>query len=552
MSESAAGGEQDQRNRQALAAALAATTQVAIAPTASVEYRSHGLVLVIGPRDEAIAAAQRLAGQSLAPCVLATDGAEGAQDSFPVLQTGGHAVRLEGYLGQFQVIAEGASGPVNLARALAPDREYFDLVLDLGSEPLVGVDLTPFGYYASCGNADALEQALQELPDMVGEFEKPRYFEYDPDICAHGRSGLKGCTRCLDTCPTGAITSLHELIQVDPYLCQGGGVCATACPTGAIIYAYPKPADLLNRLRRLLRSYRDQGGTDPVLLFFDSENGAPLVRERETSLAGRIIPIEVEELGSVGLDAWLCCLAFGARGVLLLDTPQVPERVRSELCEQIDLASAILRGLGYAAAIRLVSGGEIGPGTQALSLENAMRDIPLAGFLGSNRKRDSLYYALDHLRTHAPAAADPIPMPDASPFGAIRVDEQACTLCMACVSVCPASALSDGVDKPQLGFIEANCVQCGLCDVACPENAITLLPRLLLDRDKRMTRRVLNEEEPFHCVVCGKPFATMSVIERMQDKLRGHWMFQDADARRRLQMCQDCRVKDMFESENRL
>ncbi len=121
---------------------------------------------------------------------------------------------------------------------------------------------------------------------------------------------------------------------------------------------------------------------------------------------------------------------------------------------------------------------------------------------------------------------------------------------MACVSVCPASALSDGVDKPQLGFIEANCVQCGLCDVACPENAITLLPRLLLDRDKRMTRRVLNEEEPFHCVVCGKPFATMSVIERMQDKLRGHWMFQDADARRRLQMCQDCRVKDMFESEN--
>jgi hypothetical protein len=35
----------------------------------------------------------------------------------------------------------------------------------------------------------------------------------------------------------------------------------------------------------------------------------------------------------------------------------------------------------------------------------------------------------------------------------------------------------------------------------------------------------------------------------MQEKLKGHWMFQDANALRRLQMCEDCRVKDMFQHE---
>jgi hypothetical protein len=71
----------------------------------------------------------------------------------------------------------------------------------------------------------------------------------------------------------------------------------------------------------------------------------------------------------------------------------------------------------------------------------------------------------------------------------------------------------------------------------------------LYDREQRRTSRVVNEEPPFHCIACGTPFATRSVIERMTAKLTGHWMFQDDKARRRLQMCGDCRVRDMFEDE---
>jgi hypothetical protein len=52
-------------------------------------------------------------------------------------------------------------------------------------------------------------------------------------------------------------------------------------------------------------------------------------------------------------------------------------------------------------------------------------------------------------------------------------------------------------------------------------------------------------------VSCGKPFATRKMMERMGTKLEGHWMFQSPEARRRVQMCGDCRVRDMFQAERR-
>jgi Fe-S-cluster-containing hydrogenase component 2 len=117
---------------------------------------------------------------------------------------------------------------------------------------------------------------------------------------------------------------------------------------------------------------------------------------------------------------------------------------------------------------------------------------------------------------------------------------------MACPQVCPTRALSDAGDKPELSFTEDLCVQCGLCAKACPEDAITLESRYLFDWDARRKPRVLNEEEPFCCIKCGKPFATQSVIGRMVEKLSGHHMFQSGDALNRLKMCGDCRVVDMF------
>jgi ferredoxin len=119
-------------------------------------------------------------------------------------------------------------------------------------------------------------------------------------------------------------------------------------------------------------------------------------------------------------------------------------------------------------------------------------------------------------------------------------------LCMSCVSACPANALQDNQNAPQLRFVEKNCVQCGLCVKTCPEDALQLQSRLLLTPQRKETR-VLNETQPYGCVRCGKPFGTLKGIEAMLGKLAGHSMFQGA-ALERLKMCGDCRVIDIYSS----
>ncbi|MFN2646250.1 MAG: 4Fe-4S dicluster domain-containing protein, partial [Burkholderiales bacterium] len=121
-----------------------------------------------------------------------------------------------------------------------------------------------------------------------------------------------------------------------------------------------------------------------------------------------------------------------------------------------------------------------------------------------------------------------------------------CTLCKACIGACPEAALLDSPEAPRLRFIEANCVQCGLCANTCPEDAIGLLPRLTLNAQAKETV-TLNEAEPFNCVRCGKPYGTKVLVDNMLAKLTGHSMFAGG-ALRRLQMCADCRVVDMMDN----
>ncbi len=131
----------------------------------------------------------------------------------------------------------------------------------------------------------------------------------------------------------------------------------------------------------------------------------------------------------------------------------------------------------------------------------------------------------------------------------MAVNTQTCTLCLSCVSLCPSGALGDNPDLPQLRFQEDACLQCGLCATICPENAITLTSRLNLS-DEALSQIVLNEEEPFPCIVCGVPFGAKSTIERIAGKLASHSMYRDPEMSRALRMCDDCRVNARFHSED--
>ena len=323
------------QNGQARMAALAVAAAAEATPAAIVPYASAGSLLILGDESQALAAAGSLRGQDNIHCTVVISGpATGAgavkkheQEGVTLLTAA--VANLAGYLGAFQLTLAAPDSEA-VIKEITDGRHVFDMVLDLTTPPFISSQLPPPGYFATANDANALQQALDEIPALVGEFEKPQFFRYNASICAHGRSGMTACSRCLDACPTDAITSLGDSIEVDPGLCQGAGSCATACPTGAITYSYPRLSDSLNRLRAMLKSYREKGGADAVLLFHDREAGHDVVAGLASRLPEHILPVEVEELGSIGMDTWLSALAYGAAAVVLLGMPRSPQSVANE------------------------------------------------------------------------------------------------------------------------------------------------------------------------------------------------------------------------------
>lgn len=536
-------------NGRARLEALAALAGRRSSPTDLVDFHSGGMLLVIGGEERVKALVSRLPN-GLTP-ILLTPMDTGAPTGFDKLdgipRIRGALSGLTGHLGDFRPVFEGAEGGTDLAQVTGGWCRSVDLVLDRSATPWIDSPVPPTGYFAP-RNEDALAAALEELSAFTGDFEKPRYFNYDPEICAHGRSGIRACTRCLEACPTDAISSLGNRIEADPYLCQGYGSCATACPTGAITYAYPRLSDTLSALRALLHAYREAGGHGPRLLFHDGEQGICLLEEMAGELPEDMIPFEVEEVGGVGMDVWLAALAYGA-GVGLLVPEGVPERVMDEIEAQIGYAHALLQGMGLPATLLQTIRYQSAETTiEALRGIARLHTAEVAEFAPLDDKRRVIHLAVDHLQGQAPAPRSMITLPTGAPFGEVWLDEERCTLCMACVSQCPGKALEAGGDTPRLSFIEDNCVQCALCARSCPENAIAPTPRYLFNPVARQERRVLKQEEPFYCIQCGKPFATRSVIDQMTLRLRDHPMFQ-GNGLRRLRMCEDCRVKVMFDED---
>jgi ferredoxin len=537
-------------------AALLAMAAEPTPPASFVKLESAGVILICG-RDETAVEAGNLLKDYLDVTVLIEPPAAIVPPriaDFPVAK--GKVRSASGYLGAFEVTVDDFAQPLPSSRSalvFGPSRNdtrsSCDIILDLtgGTAFFPAADLRDGYLRADPGDPAAMLRAVLKARDLTGTFEKPRFVAYDATLCAHSRSQVVGCTRCLDLCPTSAITPDGDHVAIDANICAGCGQCAAACPTGAASYALPSEDVLMRKLRAMLIAYREAGGERAIVLVHDESHGAPLIDALARfgdGLPAHVLPFAVNEITQVGLESVAAAFAYGASAMRLLLRAR-PRHDVAGLMRTIALADSILTGLGFGAGrIATVETDDPDLLGEALRAIPSMPPAPRpASFRPLGGKRSVLRFALSELHRAAPDPVGVIPLPEGAPFGAVEIDAGGCTLCLSCVSACPTGALRDDPDKPMLRFVEDACVQCGLCHATCPENVISLRPQLDFDA-ARAPARILKEEAPFCCIRCGKPFGVKSTIDRVVAKLEGkHWMYTGSSRRLDvIRMCDDCRV----------
>ncbi len=526
-------------------AALVAQALLAPARTRTVDVVSEGRCLVLGGESPALAAAERLAEPMSVTVLLAEPPEDLPVDRrFEVVvgrlrmaagALGGFRLRMDG----LRQMEPGGRGAFAFSEPRDGAQSECDSILDLsGGAPLFSAHEKREGYFrADPGDPNAVAAAIFEAGQTVGTFEKPLHVRLEESLCAHSRAEQRGCNKCLDICPTGAITPAGDHVAVDAMVCAGCGACSAVCPSGAVSFDAPPVASLFRRMEALSGAYRNAGGAAPRLLVADAVFGAEMIALSARfgrGLPADVVPFEIEAIAAFGHAEMLAALAGGFVSVDILLPPRAEDETpRREL--------ALAEAMGGRGRLRLLEAGD--PDALSDALYGREAAAPPAGpvlALGSRRQIARL--AAQALN---PAGAM-LPLPDGAPYGSVHVDTDACTLCLACASLCPSGALGDNPDLPQLRFQEDACLQCGLCMQVCPEDAVSLEPRLDLS-DAALEQRVLNEEDPYECIECGKPFGVKSTVERIVAQLAGkHSMFAGADASRLIRMCDDCRINAQY------
>ena len=519
------------------------------------DIKSNGVCLILGKDEKALNLAEKLC-ESLAVTVILSRPLDSLIPTSRYDIAVGEIAKIEGSLGNFKITANQFSmldpsgrGAADFGSRKDEATSECDIIVDLlDGRPFFPAGEKRDGYLREdTNNSLGLEQLVSKAINFWGEFEKPLYVKFEGDLCAHSRASLKGCDRCLNVCPTGAIQPAGDIISVNSDICAGCGSCASVCPSGAISYDDPPIDYTLQLLQKFVHTYLANGGSSPRLLFHDSEFGIELISLSARfgkGLPSNVIPMSVTNIESISHTEMLAAFATGYHEIFILKTPKT-EEVSLDL--QLAIVKEVLKTTGNDQhRVKMIDTSDPQLLEQELYQENFSEPVTTPVHL-LGQKREVTRTAASAIEKNKGSI---IPLPSKSPYGEIVLDTNKCTLCLACVSLCPTDALQDNADRPEVNFTEISCIQCGICANTCPEKAIKLQPRLDLSA-QALSQRHLHSEEPFSCISCDRPFGVRSTVEKIVKQLEGnHWMYKNSDNTKLVQMCDDCRVNAQYHQDN--
>ncbi|GAB3672119.1 hydrogenase iron-sulfur subunit [Halopiger thermotolerans] len=416
------------------------------------------------------------------------------------------------------------------------------------------------GFYT----APITSEKIAAIERHLGGLTKPEFLDLEMDVCAAGDSSRAGCNECVEACPHDAVErSGIDEVAFDTALCQNCGACTSSCPTGAAQLREPSNERIAREVEELLTPDEvedswipGRGGSgleESVVAFVCSERAADALAEYgRLAAAGRedveyppILPVQVNCTDTVGEAHVMHALACGADGVAIVgcggDCLHSGPDPKAELVRRLDVATDDL-GLGKRVAFfapdpneprafvedisTFVVGLEESPIPEGEHEATGEIDDPER----ENPAFDSHGWTLESVRAileHVDPEREVIR--GLKDFGRVEVDD-ACTLTPTCSTLCPTDALRR--TRTGLEFNHERCVNCGLCEDGCVENAITveegldlsLLPEngeqeVADDEDADPAWTQVFEGSMLECKNCGTEFTSERSAERIKGEV---------------------------------
>ncbi len=336
--------------------------------------------------------------------------------------------------------------------------------------------------------------------------------EIDATRCLNSRHQGAGCVRCVALCPAMAIGFRGVTPEIDREVCVTCGVCLALCPTTAIT----APTGFEIALDRFVEK-----SAESVIAIVCGVHSEPTVSGAPTVVRHGMC------LGSLDPGHLLALAAPGERRILLDVTPCASCPL-SPVQSLIEDAVGVANQLAAENPIGMIVGGE--QFVPSRVLDGTHQGLTRRDLFGSVKRRreeaqppmfktgaavdDRLPAGVPKVRRRllrqmdrwAPAERGKLNL-DGLPFAAVEADHAKCSGCSLCGRFCPTGSLAfhEAPGSFALGFRASLCIDCGICSVVCPEDAIEFGSELPFTALVAEDWSVLVTGPLTKCAVCGEP-----------------------------------------------
>lgn len=375
----------------------------------------------------------------------------------------------------------------------------------------------------------SLINPIETLENNRGNIKYTNSIKYVSATCLHHHKREDICHKCVDVCPTHALSiqSKEKQIELSHIHCNECGACVSLCPSGSLDFA-PLPRKSFKAIAGL---YKDR------IALISSE--IEQLAASGCTLKANILPLALSTTHFLDENHLLTLLQETGYGVIIYTTE--PDPHLENIVHFIN--DIFIKKYGKKAVYICANVNEIASLSLVIPRLAEVLVSPTTSY--SNKRQEfsqrlALIVAGDELGTITPG-----PHLD---YGNMVINQDNCSLCLSCADACSSGALIVHAEDNSLRYNPSLCTQCGYCEKTCPEeDCLSLQPQILTLSPSYFTEKIMARDELFACIECGVQFAPKKAVTKVI-KAMTPIFGQDSLRIKSLSCCSDCKARLMLEA----